>query len=90
MSLTGILGKNLFANYALCTVEFQVKDPEGTVLASYDCDISTYPSDYNFSLWDLLDDEKLAPLANGSNTIHVYARLSNGELVEAFNTVLKV
>lgn len=90
ISLSSILGKNLFGNYALCTVEFQVKNPEGKVLASYDPDISTYPSDYNVSMWGMLDAEALAPLANGSNTIHIYARLSNGELVEAFNTVLKV
>ena len=32
----------------------------------------------------------LKPYANGSNTIHIYARLSNGELLEAFQTVLKV
>ena len=30
------------------------------------------------------------PYANGKNTIHIYARLSTGELVEAFQTVLKL
>ncbi len=32
----------------------------------------------------------LKPLANGKNTIHIYARLSNGELLEVYRTVLKV
>lgn len=90
MSLTSILGKNLFGNYALCTLEFQVKDSAGKVLKSFDPDISTYPSDYTVPLWGLVNEEDLAPLANGSNTIHIYVRLSNGELVEAFNTILKV
>ena len=37
----------------------------------------------------MTDVEKFAPLANGTNTIHIYVRLSNGELIEAFNTILK-
>lgn len=90
LSLSDILGKNLRGNYALCTVEFQVKNPDGKVLKTVSPDISTYPSDYMVQLWGLLNEEDFAPLANGSNTIHIYARLSNGELLEAFNTVLKV
>ena len=83
------MNKTLFANYALCTLEFQVKNPEGKVLKSFSPDIDTYPSDYNIPLRHLAGDEEFTPYANGSNTVHIYVRLSNGELIEAFTTVLK-
>ena len=84
-----IMNKTLFANYALCTLEFQVKNAEGKVLMSYSPDIDTYPSDYNTPLRHLAGDEQFTPYANGSNTFHIYVRLSNGELLEAFHTILK-
>lgn len=90
MTIHNILTKTLFGNYALCTIEFQVKNPDGEVLMSCSPDIDTYPSDYSVLLWGITDTEQFAPYANGSNTVHIYARLSNGELLEAFNTVLKV
>lgn len=90
LALEQILGKSLFGNYALCTLEFQVKSPDGKVLATFTPPIDTYPSNYSVPLQYTLEPETVAPYANGSNTIHIYTRLSNGELVEAFNTILKV
>ena len=89
MNLMQILNSTLFGNYALCTLEFQVKNADGKVLKSYSPDIDTYPSDYSTPLRHLASDEEFTPYANGSNTIHIYVRLSNGELIEAFTTVLK-
>jgi hypothetical protein len=34
--------------------------------------------------------ERMEPYANGKTTIHIYARLANGELKEAFHTILKI
>ena len=93
MTVSEIFKKTLFGNYALCTVEFQVKTPDGQVLMIHDPDIDTYPSHYDTLMMHLLDDEQLArysKYANGENTIHIYVRLSNGELLEAFHTILKV
>ena len=89
LNLMQIMNKTLFANYALCTLEFQVKNADGKVLMSYSPDIDTYPSDYNTPLRHLAGDEQFTPYANGSNTFHIYVRLSNGELLEAFHTTLK-
>lgn len=89
LTIMQIMNKTLFGNYALCTVEFQVKNSEGKVLKSISPDIDTYPSDYNMPLRHLAGDEEFTPYANGSNTLHIYVRLSNGELIEAFNTVIK-
>ena len=90
MTLDEICNKTLFGNYALCTMEFQVKNPDGKVLASYDPCIETYPSDYDTPMRHMLEAISFDSYANGSNTIHIYVRLSNGELLEAFNTILKV
>lgn len=90
LTVEEVFNKTLFGNYALCTVEVQVKNPDGTVLMSRSPDIDTYPSDYSTPIRHLLNVEDFAPYANGTNTIHIYARLSNGELLEAFNTILKV
>ena len=90
MTLEEICNKTLFGNYALCTMEFQVKSPEGKVLASYDPCIETYPSDYDTPMRHMLESINFDAYANGSNTIHIYVRLSNGELLEAFNTILKI
>lgn len=90
LTLTDILNQKLFGNYALCTMEFQVKSPDGKVLMSFDPAIETYPSDYSIPMQYMLEADQLAPYANGSNTIHIYVRLANGELLEAFNTILRV
>ena len=93
LTLEQIFNKTLFGNYVLCTVDFQVKTPEGKVLMSYSPDIDTYASHYDSQMYHLLDEEqtaRFAKYANGENTIHIYVRLSNGELLEAFNTILKI
>lgn len=89
ITITELFGKKLFSNYQLCTVEVVVKNPDGEEKVHYDTRISTGPNTYEVSLIKGLQADRLTPYANGKNTIHIYARLSNGELVEAFNTILK-
>jgi len=89
LTIMQIMNTTLFGNYALCTMEFQVKNADGKVLMSHSPDIDTYPSDYSMPLRHLAADEQFTPYANGENTIHIYVRLSNGELLEAFSTTLK-
>lgn len=86
-----LFSKKLCTNYALCNIEVTVKDSEGNVLTNYDPSVVTYPSTYELAnIQDAYNEERLTPYANGTNTIHIYARLATGELVEAFNTVLKI
>ena len=85
-----LFGKILYTNYALCTVEIQVKNADGEVLLRYDSGLQTAPTTYSTSLSGALNAERLAPYADGKNTVHIYARLANGELLEAFSTVLKL
>jgi len=82
--------KKLGANYVIVTVEVTVKDPEGNVLVNYDPTYKTTPRTYEVNLQEGYNEAKLSPYADGKNTIHISARLSNGELVEAYNTVLKI
>lgn len=90
LPLDQILSKTLFTNYAICTVETQIQNPDGDVLLSHIYNHQTTPHTYHVSLsaGDLA--EKAVPYANGKNTVHVYVRLSTGELKEAFTTVLKI
>lgn len=86
-----LFSKKLFANYAIATIEVTVKDPEGNVLVNYDPSISTSPRSYELAnLSDGYNEGKLSPYADGKNTVHISARLANGELIEAYNTVLKI
>lgn len=85
-----ISGKLLHGNYAICVVEFQVKDPAGKVLYSWSPEFVTLPTTYSLSIQGALDDTALSPYADGKNTLHIYAQLANGELLEALQTVLKV
>lgn len=89
LTMTALFGKALFTNYALCNLELTVKDPVGNVLYSYDPMMVTAPWTYEIKLSEIADRNRLAPYANGKNTIHIYARLANGELVEAYKTILK-
>lgn len=89
ITITELFGKKLFSNYQLCTVEVVVKNPDGEEKVHYDTRIRTGPNTYEVSLTKGLQADRLAPYANGKNTIHIYARLSNGELLEVFNTILK-
>lgn len=80
----------LYANYNVCTVSVEVKDPEGAVLVSYTPHIPTDPRKQHCSLTGALLTDLVQPYADSKNTIHIYAQLSNGELVEAFHTQLKL
>ena len=82
--------KKLCANYNLCNIKVEVKAPDGTVLVSYYPQFMTAPQTFSVSLMGYLQTERVQPYANGKNTIHFYAQLSNGELLEAFNTLLKM
>jgi len=85
-----IFGYTLHSNYNVCSVTVEVKNPDGKVLDSFTPHVDTNPKVRYCSLAGSLDSECVAGYANGKNTIHIYARLSTGELVEAFYTVLKM
>ena len=85
-----IFSNQIWGNYNVCTAEVQVKDPSGNVLLIHCPAPTTRPDTFSMAFGSEVSQLNLAPLANGSNTIHIYARLSNGELLEAFQTVLKV
>lgn len=90
MLLGDVLAKTLFTNYAICTVEAQIQNPEGKVLAKQIYDHQSTPFTYHASISSRDFEEAAAPFADGKNTVHIYVRLSTGELKEAFRTVLKV
>ena len=90
MLLHDVLAKTLFTNYAICTVETQIQNPEGEVLAKHIYEHSTTPFTFHASISSDDFETVAAPYANGKNTVHVYVRMSNGELKEAFSTILKV
>ncbi len=87
-----IFQKQAVGNYNICTVIVKVKDPAGNELVSYDPSLETTPrtASYAVSLAEAFDEAKLSPHANGKNTIHICIQLANGELIEGFNTVLKM
>ena len=85
-----LFGYTLYANYNVCTIQVEVKTPDGKVLDSYTPHMSTNPKLLRCPLTGGLDRERLTPYADGKNTIHIYARLSTGELVEAFHTILNM
>ncbi len=91
LTMTEIFQKQVHGNYNICNVIVKVKDPAGNELVSYDPAIATTPrvASYAVSLMNGLDEAKLTPHADGKNTIHIYVQLANGELIEAFYTVLK-
>jgi hypothetical protein len=85
-----IFSNQVWGNYNVCTVEVQVKDRNGNVLLSHYPAPTTTPAVFSMAFGSAAGELDLKPLANGKNTIHIYARLSNGELLEAYQTVLKV
>jgi hypothetical protein len=89
MTMTQLFGKKLFTNYVLCTLNVVVKNPAGEELVNYNSAIATGVYTTEAMLNEALQANRLTPYANGKNTVHLYVRLSNGELIEAFNTVLK-
>ena len=92
LTVDEIFACTINGNYNLCNFLVEVKAPDGTVLVSYYPQVMTKPTPgfYSCSLVGLQQTERMAPYADGRNTIHISARLANGELVEAFYTVLKL
>ena len=90
MTVEELFSKSICTNYTLCTVQVQVKAPDGTQLVCYNPHINTSPTTKTASLSEALRLERLEPYADGKNTIHIYAQLSNGEKLEAFSTILKL
>ncbi len=90
LTMTELFNKQLHGNYQIVCVKIKVTDPAGNELVSYDPCLWTSPKtqSYTLSLNEALEEDKLTPYADGKNTIHVYAQLANGELLEAFNTLL--
>lgn len=90
LTIGQLAGKQLHGNYNIPCVVVKVKDPAGNELLSYDPCLWTSPrtSSFCLNLKEAIDAQKLTPLADGKNTIHIYAQLSNGEFLEAFNTLL--
>jgi hypothetical protein len=48
---------------------------------------SSYNS-FDYPMAGLLDIDRITPYANGKNTLHIYAQLANGELLEAYSGLL--
>ena len=90
MTISELFSKSLCTNYTLCTVQVQVKAPDGTQLVCYNPHVNTSPTTKSVSLIEALRMERLEPYADGKNTIHIYAQLSNGEKLEAYSTILKL
>lgn len=90
LTLAELASKQIHGNYNIPCVVIKVKDPSGNELLSYNPCLHTSPrtSSFDISLKEAIDAEKLTPFADGKNTIHIYAQLSNGEFLEAFNTLL--
>lgn len=89
ITLAKLSGTKLRANYVISNVWIQVSDASGNVLLSYDTDVYTRNRTYTLEISKFLDADKLSSYANGENTIHIFAQLSNGQMIEAFNTKLK-
>ena len=89
LTILGISAHTIYTNYNLCTMKVEVKAPDGTVLVSYAPMVNSSYNSYDYPMMGLLYTDRLTPYANGKNTIHIYAQLANGELIEAFNTILK-
>lgn len=85
-----VFNYTLYANYNVCAIQVEVKTPDGKVLDSYTPHVDTNPKVLRCVLAGALDRDRVEDYANGKNTIHIYARLSTGELVEAFHTILKM
>lgn len=90
IDLSTVFSNKLCTNYAICTVELQIKDADGQVLLTVNPHANTLPYTYELPLSVFSVNDEIKALANGTNTAHIYVRLANGELMEAFNTVLKV
>ena len=90
MQAGDIFSYTLNANYNVCGIKVEVKSPDGKVLVSYRPFVATQPKTLYVRITGGLNKELVEPYANGKNTIHIYAQLSNGEMVEAFSTLMKL
>ena len=88
--LSDLMDKTLFANYAICTLELEVRTPDGQVLVRHTGGNNTTPHTFHSPISNPEFEQDADAYANGKNTVHVLVRLSTGELKEAFQTVLKV
>lgn len=88
--LSDLMDKTLFANYAICTLELEVRTPDGQVLVRHTGGNNTTPHTFHSPISNPEFEKEADAYANGKNTVHVLVRLSTGELKEAFQTVLKV
>ena len=90
MTLDQLNTQTAYTNYALCTMKIKVKAPDGTELVSYAPMVNSSYNSYDYPMMGLLYTDRLAPYANGKNTIHIYVQMANGELFEAYTGLLKV
>lgn len=90
LSLRQVMSKTLFTNYAICVVQLQVKDPQGNVLLSQSDHHDTTPFVFHLSISNREFEQKADALCDGSNTLHIYVRMANGERLEAFQTILNI
>ena len=88
MSLSALAGKEIAANYVINTAHIEVKNADGKVLYTRDLEVTTGPFNNSIYLSNILNMEKLTSYANGTNTIHIMVQLANGELLDAYNTIL--
>ena len=90
LSVQALSTHTVYTNYKLCTIKIEVHSPDGTKLVSYWPMVNSSYNSVDYPLTGLLDQERIDPYANGKNTIHIYAQLANGELLEAYSGLLKV
>ncbi len=89
ISLSALAGKTVSSNYVINTAHIDVKNADGKILYTHDLDVVTGPFSNTIALSAILEMDKLASYANGENTIHIMVQLANGELLDAFNTILR-
>ena len=89
ISPSALCTRTLYTNYALCVVEVEVKNPDGERMCRFNLTLLTTENTHEMMLTDPQLANRIKPYADGKNTVHIYARLSNGELLEAFNGILK-
>lgn len=88
LSVQELSSHTVHTNYKLCTIKIKVKAPDGTDLVSYAPMVNSSYNSVDYPLMGLLDEARIGPYANGKNTLHIYAQLANGELLEAYSGLL--
>lgn len=90
LTIESLSSHTVYTNYAFCTMTIKVKSPDGTELVSYAPMCNSSYNSYSYPLMGMLDQDRISPYANGKNTLHIYAQLANGELLEAYSGLLTV